>query len=201
MADTFLPPLDELEAVNELLESIGQTPVSNLEVSGLGDVSLARGLIRRVTRAVQLHGFDFNTDETYELSPGANGVIRVPEGVLRIDPSTATSALKRRRHPDGYWAIWDGENKTWTLEEPVEFTIVWSYPFEDMPDSARHYVTLSAARKFQKRIIGSDSLDGYNAEDEFRAWTLLNRDERASRDTNLFSRNPTLAQATANRRY
>lgn len=201
MADTFLPPLDELEAVNELLGSIGQTPVSSLEVSGLGDVSLARGFIQGVTRAVQLQGFDFNTDEAYELSPDTEGLLRVPAGVLRIDPSEPTSTLKRRKHPDGFWAIWDGADLTWTHTNPVEFRIIWAYPFEDMPDSARHYVTLAAARKFQKRIIGSDTLDGFNEEDEFRAWTLLQRDERANRDTNVFTRNRTMAAMTANRRY
>lgn len=201
MADTFLPPLDELEAVNELLGSIGQTPVATLEVSGLGDVSTARGFIQGITRAVQLQGFDFNTDEDYELTPDTDGYLRVPEGVLRIDPSDARSTLKRRRHPDGFWAVWDGENKSWVHTDPVEFRIIWAYPFEDMPDSARHYVTLAAARKFQKRIIGSDTLDGFNEEDEFRAWTLLQRDERANRDTNVFSRNATLAAQTNNRRY
>ena len=111
------------------------------------------------------------------------------------------STLKRRRHPDGQWAIWNTPEQSWVHEEPVTFRIVWGYPFEDMPDSARHYVTLSAARKFQKRIIGSDTLDGYNADDESRAWLSLQRDERATRDTNIFTRNPILAGQVSNRRY
>jgi hypothetical protein len=193
--------MDTLEAVNELLESIGQTPVSSLENVGLGDVNTARSLLNRVTRAVQLHGFDFNTDDDYELTPDTNGLILVPEGVLRIDPMDKASTLKRRRHPEGQWAIWNTPEQSWVHEDPVTFRIIWAYPFEDMPDSARHYVALSAARKFQKRIIGSDTLDGYNADDEDRAWRALSRDERANRDTNLFTRNPTLAAAIANRRY
>lgn len=193
--------MDTLEAVNELLESIGQTPVSSLENVGLGDVNTAQSLLMRVARAVQLHGFDFNTDDDYELTPDADGLILVPEGVLRIDPMDKNSALKRRRHPNGQWAIWNTPEQSWVHTDPVTFRIIWAYPFEDMPDSARHYVALSAARKFQKRIIGSDTLDGYNADDENRAWLALSRDERANRDTNLFSRNPILAGQVSNRRY
>lgn len=201
MPSTPLPPQDELDAVNEMLESIGQTQVSSLANSGIGDVNTAYAMLLRVTRAVQLVGYDFNTDEAYPLSPDLNGIIKVPEGVLRIDPSDPTSSLKRRRHPDGYFAIWDGDNRSWTHVSPVDFRIIWGFPFDDMPESARSYATMRAARRFQKRIIGSDSLDGYNAEDEQAAWMVLQRDERANRDTNLFRRNAILAQATANRRY
>lgn len=200
MPSPSIPPMDELEAVNEMLESIGQAPVSSL-ATGLGDVSLAQSLLRRKTRSVQLEGFDFNTDENYALSPNADGVIVMPQGILRLDPVDPTRNLKRRRHPDGDLAFWDGDANGWTFTEPVPCRIVWAYAFEDMPDTARHYVALSAARKFQKRIIGSDSLDGFNAEDEMRAWMVLHRDERANRDTNLFRRNPTLAAVTASRRY
>lgn len=194
-------PMDELEAVNEMLESIGQAPVSTLENSSIGDVSTARRFLSRVSSSVQLYGFDFNTDDDYVLTPDTSGFLKVPDGVLRIDAMDTTSSLKRRRHPDGFWAVWDSANRRWTHVAPVAFRIVWAYPYDDMPDSARNYAALSAARKFQKRIIGSDSLDGYNAEDENAAWRLLMRDERSTRDTNLFRRNPVMAGQVSNRRY
>ncbi len=201
MPSTPLAPLDELDAVNTMLESIGQAPVSSLSTVGLGDVSLARATLQRRTRSLQLLGWAFNTDEDYELIPDTQGILRVPQGVLRIDPMDRGTALRSRKHPSGFWAIWDGGNRRWTFTERPKFRVVWGFPFEDMPETARHYVALSAARIFQKRIIGSDSLDGFNAEDEQRAWNTLQRDERATRDTNLFSRNPTLAATVANRRY
>lgn len=199
MAD-FIVPADELDAINEMLESIGQTPVSSLEAP-IGDVSIALGMLRRATRSCQLHGWDFNTDDPYTLTPETSGLIRVPAGVLRIDAVAAVSKLVRRRHPDGFWSIWDGDTQSWEHPEPIEFRIVWGFPFDDMPDSARHYVSMSSARRFQNRIIGASSLDGYSAEDEARAWIMLMRDERSSRDTNLFRRNATLARQTSNRRY
>lgn len=201
MPSTPLPVSDELDAVNTMLESIGQAPVSSLDLVGLGDVTLAHKLLLRRTRDVQLIGWRFNTDEDYELTPDVSGYLRVPDGVLRIDAMDRGTPLVRRRHPGGFWAIWNGSAKTWTFDGPVNFRITWGYPFDDLPDPARTYVALSAARAFQKRIIGSDNLDGFNAEDEQRAWQVLTREERALRDTNLFSRNPLLAATVANRRY
>lgn len=196
-----IAPLDELSAVNEMLTSIGQTPVQSLTVHGIGDVALAHQFLTSVTRSTQLVGWDFNTDDSYTLTPDASGIIRVPDGVLRIDPVVKTSGFKRRRHPDGYWAIWNGDDQTWVFEAPEDFRIVWAYPFDDMPDSARHFVSLSAARRFQMKLIGSNSLDGFGAEDENSAWVILQRDERSGRDTNVFRRNTTMAAAVANRQY
>ena len=196
----YIVPADELDAINEMLESIGQTPVSAVD-SPIGDVGIARGMLRRATRSCQLLGWDFNTDEGYALSPQTDGTLRVPEGVLRIDAVDAISTLVRRRHPDGFWAIWDGTRLSWQHPSPVKFRLTWAFAFNDMPDSARHFVSMSAARRFQNRIIGASSLDGYSAEDEAKAWHTLLRDERANRDTNLFRRNATLARSINNRRY
>jgi hypothetical protein len=192
----LLAPLTELDAANELLGSIGQAPVSSL-TSG-GDAAIALGELRRSVRYVQLYGFAFNTDTDYLLSPDVNGVIKVPQGVLRSDPAAPLVSLVARRHPDGYLAFWDLANHTWTMALPVTFTITWGFTFDDLPEAAKNYITISAARKFQKRIIGSDELDGFNAEDENRAWTLLLRDERSVQDTNMFRKSATL-QRTARR--
>lgn len=201
MSTLPIAPLDELAAVNEMLTSIGQTPVQSLSVHGIGDVALAHQFLTAVTRSTQLVGWDFNTDDPYTLNPDTDGFLKVPAGVLRIDPVEKASTLKRRRHPEGFWAIWNSDEQSWLHAAPVDFRIVWAFAFDDMPDSARHFVALSAARRFQMKLIGSTSLDGYGAEDENSAWLLLQRDERASRDTNVFRRNRTMAAATANRQY
>lgn len=199
----YITPLTMLEAVNELLSSIGQSPVSTLSSSAaIGDVGLALQFLNSTLRSVQLHGFAFNTDEGYQLQPDINGRIKVPEGVLKLLPVSGSMAtLKQRRHPDGSWCIWDGDNQTWTFTAPVAFNVVWGFVFDDCPETARNYITIAAGRKFQMRTIGAQSLDGYAAEDENKAWTTLQRAERAQRNTNVFRRNTTMAAATNNRRY
>lgn len=196
-----LPALTELDAVNEMLLSIGQAPVNTLAVAGIRDVNIARSELTKVVRSVQLYGFAFNTDPKYKLVPDIDGYLRVPDGVLRIDATTPGSGLLRRRHPSGFWAIYNQTDQTWEFTEPQEFKVVWAYEFDDLPDAARHYVALSAARKFQAKTIGSRELDGFTSEDEQRAWLALIRDERDVRGTNLFTANAQLAGSISNRSY
>lgn len=197
----MLSPQTELEAVNEMLMSIGQAPVSTLAISGIQDVNIAKAVLARVQRFVLLYGFDFNTDAEYTLTPDIDGYLKVPEGVLRIDPHEKYSELIARTHPTEGRMIWNKADKSWEFTDPVDFKIVWGTPFDELPESAKAYVAIAAARKFQSQTIGSSALLAFTADDEQRAWSMLLRDDRGTRDTNMFRINPTLARAATNRRY
>jgi hypothetical protein len=77
----------ELEAVNEMLMSIGQAPVNTLAVSGIKDVNIARARLQSQTRRVLSRGFNFNTDDNYTLTPDSDGIILIPNGTLKMRPS------------------------------------------------------------------------------------------------------------------
>lgn len=188
---TTTTPFTTLEAVNEMLMSIGQAPVNSLN-AGVGDVNVAQSILGIVTRYVLLYGFAFNTDESYVLTPDVNKFIATPSGALTVDPSDRLSDIVVRNHPTYGMGLWDRANQTWQMGTTVACDITWGFSFEDLPEPARNYIALSAARKFRKRLIGSQELDGYNQEDETRAWNLLLRAERRSRDTNAFRRSKQL---------
>ena len=57
----------ELPAVNEILASIGQAPVSTLEQTN-PDVAIAYDTLTNVSREVQSEGWIFNTEEYYEIA-------------------------------------------------------------------------------------------------------------------------------------
>ena len=61
----------ELEAVNFMLDTIGEAPVSSIEGSGLVDVKIAVNTLAMVSRQVQVEGWAFNTDFNYLLAKGA----------------------------------------------------------------------------------------------------------------------------------
>jgi hypothetical protein len=185
-----LSAMTELEAVNEMLMSIGQAPVSTLEVTGIKDVNIAKAELLKVSRRVQSQGWSWNSDHQYELAADADGYILVPANVIKIDASDKTSQLVQRRHPTKGMAIYNKHTQSFIFDHPVKFDVVWLYPFEDLPETARCYIATSAGRKFQSRVIGSRILDEFQAIDEMTTWTLLMREERASRDSNWFRRNP-----------
>lgn len=197
----MISPLTELDAVNEMLMSIGQAPVSTLEVSGIQDVNIAKAELLKVSRRAQSQGWNFNTDNNYELYPDIDGYIAVPSGVLKIDAEDKARNLVVRRREDVGLFLYDRDENSFIFEdEKVECKIVWGFEFEDMPETARAYIATSAGRKFQSRVIGSQVLDRFQESDEFRAYVLLQRDERGSRDTNMF-RSSTFLSSFGNRRY
>lgn len=192
--------MTELEAVNEMLMSIGEAPVNTLAVTGISDVNIAKAELVKVSRRIQSRGWNWNTDDDYEIAPDIDGICIVPDGALKVDATDYTANIVQRRHPEKGMALYDRDAKSFTFTEPVSCKVVWGFAFEDLPETARAYVATAAGRKFQSRVVGSPILDRYGEEDEQRAWFLLEREERAGRDTNLFRRNATLG-GFGSRRY
>lgn len=183
-----MAPMTALEAVNEMLMSIGQAPVNTLEVTGIKDVSIAKARLDGATRRVLSKGFTFNTDKNYALAPDVDGIILMPTNALKVE-SMDRSELVQRRHPTKGLALYNIAGQTFEFDASVSVKIVWAFPFEDLPETARNYIATVAARRFQSKAIGSQILDRFEEEDELKAWLLLEREERGSRKTNLFQGN------------
>ena len=78
--------MTELEAVNVLLTTIGEQPINTLSGNQTTDVTIARQVIKEVSREVQSQGWHFNTEENVTLVPDSvNSHITVPIDVARID--------------------------------------------------------------------------------------------------------------------
>lgn len=190
----------ELEAVNAMLLSIGQAPVSTLSVTGIKDVNIARLQLKASTRRCLSMGWDFNTDTAYEVSPTVEGIIPVPVGALSADPVDPSEDVTIRRHPSGVMAFFNKTDNTFTYTTPLSLKVIWGFPFEDLPECARNYIATWAGRRFQSKQIGSMILDRFEQEDEMSAWITLQREERRTADTNLFRKSAALS-AFGNRRY
>lgn len=190
----------ELEAVNAMLSSIGQAPVSTLAVTGIRDVNVARTFLKSSTRRCLMMAWDYNTDTDYEVTPTVDGIIPVPAGVLSFDAMDSSINITQRRHPSGVMAFYNKDEKSFTFADPLNLKIVWGFPFVDLPEAARNYIATYAGRRFQSKHIGSPILDRFEEEDEMTAWILLQREERRTADTNMFRKSATLA-AFGNRRY
>jgi hypothetical protein len=169
----------ELDAVNILLGTIGEQPVSSLTEAGLTDVAVAKTVIAEQSRRLQAKGWDFNTDINYDLAQDVNNKVPIPVNALRIDTSDGSNLVQRA----GFF--WDRVNNTFVLTSAVKANIVRYLPFEDMPESARYYVALKAARIFQKRMLGDDSLEVFTEKDEFEAKSDFHDSEQSSAGRNM----------------
>lgn len=177
-------PTTKLEAVNTLLATIGESPVNSL-TSGLVEASLADKTLDNVSRAVQSMGWAFNTDLTFKLTPNASSEITLPANCLHVD----TTALRMSSTTDLVqrgMRMYDRIKNSYAITTSIVVDIVVLLSFEEMPEAARRYVTVRAARILQDRILGSETLHSFNAADEESAWVALLHNESDVKDLNIF---------------
>lgn len=189
---SIITPTTELEAVNTLLRAIGESPVSTL-VGDVGvDVVTARATINEIMKAVQVEGWLFNTEYDYPLTRNVDWEIPVPLNALVVD-------VPRHKYPtiDPIWRgtkLYDRKNHTYVFDQNLEARVVFALPFEEMPESARHYITYRAARKFENTSQGSDVLHQYNARDEQIARARFVTEQSEDEDLHFLADTPDFIQ-------
>ena len=147
------------------------------------DVSIAVQILDNVSREVQSVGWHFNTDVNYKLAKNTSNQIVLPSNCLRVDNTHQDADLdlvERNRK------LWDRKNHTYTIEQDVRVNITWLLEFTEIPETARRYITIRAARIFQDRMLASDTLHKFHQVDEIQALAALKEHEGDTRDHSIF---------------
>ena len=178
----LITPTTELEAVNECLENIGQAPVSTV-TGNLGvDTQIALNFVRKVNRELQSKGWHWNTEINYPLTPSVMGDIILPSNILSVD-STGEDA--HRNVVQRGQRLYDKEGRSYTFTQPLRVEMTLGLPFEEIPETARRYIALRAARIFQDRI--EDNVGQSDLQDEYSALSDLNADQLRNEDNNMLT--------------
>jgi hypothetical protein len=171
-----------LDAVNRMLATIGQQPVTTLSGSLPPEVSMAVAVLDEFDVETQMRGWRFNT-ETKDLFP-SSGQIAVPTA-----PPTLRIIVQNDSHD---WTIRDNgglqylynlTDHTFTIgTSSLNCRIISLRDFVlDAPECYRRYVTILAARAFGDRVLGDQARHVFTESDERRAYRFLREDE-ADRD-------------------
>lgn len=178
----LIVPTSELEAVNECLENIGQAPVSTI-AGDLGvDTQVALNFVRKINRELQASGWFWNTEINYKLTPNGDGDILLPSNTLAVDTTGTSSDLDLVQRGS---RLYDRVNHTYTFTEPVYVELIVGLTFEELPETARRYISMRAARMFQDRIEGTSSQG--DTTDEKQALAALHADQLRTEDTNILN--------------
>jgi hypothetical protein len=179
-----LTPLTELDVVNNMLLSIGQSPVNTLVVPGVKDVSIAQLTLHNTSREVQTKGWWFNTDTEFPLMPDINGYVPLPPNVLEFSPSNRSQQLSDRAG-----RLYDRAKRSFTFPtgSPIKCDIKWFLAFTDLPQSARNYIGYKAARKFQTNIVASQLLYQFTKEGELESLAEVERNQLRVLKLNWFN--------------
>jgi hypothetical protein len=155
----------ELDAVNQILSSVGQAPVTTLDLQN-PEVSIVLNTLREVNRQVQSEGWIFNTEHHYELTPDSTtNQITYPSNMLQIDTN-------RPHHMSDYDVVrrngklYDRLNHTYTFTDSIYADVVWFFDFTDVPPAFQVYITARAARMCAVKMIGDREVQALLQEQE-----------------------------------
>ena len=163
-----------LEAMNSILAMNGNSPVSNYNATDNLDVVLARQVIEETSLEVQEDSWLFNREKDITLSPdGSDEVVLAteltdtgytPDEIARIDFVQSKNKNKDLIVRAG--KVYDRFDNTFTITHDVYADIVWYLPWADLPNDIRYYITIRAARKYNARRQGSETIDQMLREQE-----------------------------------
>tara|TARA_R100001443_G_scaffold24248_1_gene36494 strand:+ start:18 stop:626 length:609 start_codon:yes stop_codon:yes gene_type:complete len=180
----------ELEAINIMLAAIGEAPVNSLTGTVPVDVRLAQSTLTEVNKEVQSEGWSFNTEIDVTLTRDASKQVALSTDILGIDPNIhqhpTIDAIQRGLK------LYDRLNNKFEFDEDLICTVVYFRTFNEIPEPAKRYINIKAARIFVDRLVSDDGLRTYTQQDEIRARAILMETDLANGDHNVLRGDPSL---------
>jgi len=143
----------ELPAINQILSSCGQAPVTTLDTTN-PDVAIAYDTLLQVSREVQAEGWTFNKEYHIEFTPDTDNFLPIANNILQIK-LTENSANMDKDGIRRSGKLYDRQNHTfkWT-DETIECDVVWEFDWVDLPQPIQDFITARAATLVSQRIVG-----------------------------------------------
>ena len=159
MATTTIDNDTELSAVNSILGSIGQSPVTELNFEN-PEISFIYNLLRDSNVDVQNEGWHFNTEKHVEYTPDAStNKIAIGSNVLRLDVTDGWNTKDYDVVMRGGF-LYDLHDHTddWSDVTSVDLDVVSLYAFEDIPSIFQRYIIYMASRKAAIQLVSNPQL-------------------------------------------
>ena len=149
----------ELSAVNSILGSIGQAPITSLSGTALQnpEISFVKNILDEVNKDVQTTGWHFNTVYREKKSPDSNGHYVVPANAILYDISDGQ--IDRNRDVvkrDG--KLFDLVHQTDVFTQDFYFDTISLLPFTDVPPAVQRYIIARASMKAATQLVSNADL-------------------------------------------
>ena len=157
MTSSTIQPDTELSAVNSILGSIGQSPLTTLNFNN-PETAFVYNLLTEANKDVQNMGWHFNTEDHVLVTPDAvTKYIVIPSNYLRYDLhdkhiDKSRDLVKRNGR------LYDKVNHTDQFEEDLYLDVVTLYPFEDVPPVFQRYIISKAATRAAAQLVSNTEL-------------------------------------------
>ena len=176
-----------------MLNTIGEASTTTLDGSVTPlpfEVSIAVTTLDEILREMQMDSYVFNTEYDVTLLPVTNagtGETKIPvaSNYLRIQNASSYEEYTVRQ---GY--LYSMKDKTDSLSSAVTVDVVYALEFVDLPEAAKRYTSIRAARVYADRLVGSRDIRVFSQQDEFEAKAKMMDYEVGVDNINMLRDNP-----------
>ncbi len=177
-----------LEAVNRVLQMMGEAPVNSLN-GQYGLALQAQDSLNDVSLRLQSEGWSFNTDREKLLQRDAS------TNQIAVGPNISRVVIDPYRYPaldivQRGGRLYDRFNNTYVFDEDLYVDLTIILEWEELPEHARQYITIKAGRQLQEAILGSVDLTKINLTAEMEAKALFLDEETVVSDHSMLRGNP-----------
>lgn len=170
-----------LDAINDMLATIGEAPVNTLDNSENVDVALALRVLDKVNKQVQSQGWSFNTNTSATLSPDVKtNKIKWQDDILYIVGTDGTKYVQKGDY------VYDFDNQTATFDNPIDVELIRLVDFDYMPVPARDYIVAKASRIFNSQTLNDPDIAENVSIMEREAWAAFQEYEMELNDFTMY---------------
>ena len=175
----------KLNAINTMLSTVGEAPVNNLTGSVTADVRLAESILDEISREVQSSSWHFNTEKDVSLLPNSNDEVSLASNVVRVDLEDDNVDVNYDIVVRGS-KLYNRKTQTYTITATLKYTVVYLLDWDDLPETAKRYIMIRAARIYQDRLLGSEKISAFTRTDEQAAFISLREFEMDTSDLSIW---------------
>lgn len=144
----------ELDAINDVLSSIGESAVNSVEDTSNADVANIRRILDQFNRRIQTIGWTFNTENTQLLPDTFSNTIPFLDDYLKVLSPTGATVYRKRNG-----LVYDINSQTDLFREPITVDLVTLISYNDMPEIFKQYIVALAAQRFNISFFGDDTIE------------------------------------------
>lgn len=184
-----------LDAVNDIISSVGESPLENLDNSHPLEQS-ALAVLNRISKRVQAKGYWFNTANDVDLPLDGSSKVPVDPAFLSVETKDRASGIVVR---GGF--LYNLTDATDVFTDPVRCNIRVLVPFEDLPETAAQYIQAEAVLQFFKNYDGDGTKIQALAADVTITKIAFSADHIRNSDVNMYTSGETGYNLTQIRGY
>jgi len=176
-----------LEAVNRVLQMMGEAPVNSL-TGQFPTAKQAQDTLNDVSRKLQSEGWSFNTTLQQTLTRNTSNEIDMGPNVSRVvvDPLLYPDVDVTMRGS----RLYDRKAGKFTFTQDLKGDVTALLDWDDLPEHAHQYIAIKAGRQLQEALLGSADLTKINLTMEAEAKSMFLEEETTRSEHNFLRGNP-----------